>query len=74
MTITLTNVVQAEAPSDVVAQMAKEEINNKSSTVDGLPSPATSEQQSKQSVAQQRQMLEMLQTLISKKLSGLSDQ
>jgi hypothetical protein len=72
----VTNCVQqAEAPADVVEQMIEAEKTAKSSSdTTGPPSPPESDQHTEQSAAQQRKSLELLQTLIARKLASLPDQ
>lgn len=65
------SILQAEAPSDVVAQMVEAD---KSSSTAIPPSPPASDQQLEQNVAQQRKQLELLQTLISRRLADLAEQ
>jgi hypothetical protein len=66
---------QAEAPADVVEQMIEAEKAAKTSfDTTGPPSPPASDQHTEQSVAQQRKSLELLQTLIARKLATLPDQ
>ncbi|TIA40082.1 hypothetical protein D6C78_02767 [Aureobasidium pullulans] len=64
----------AEAPADVVAQMIEAEKEAKSSDTTGPPSPPASDQHTEQSLAQQRKSLELLQTLIARKLAAMPDQ
>ncbi|THY28423.1 hypothetical protein D6D01_03880 [Aureobasidium pullulans] len=64
----------AEAPADVVAQMIEAEKEVKSSDTTGPPSPPASDQHTEQSLAQQRKSLELLQTLIARKLATVPDQ
>ncbi|KAG9631384.1 hypothetical protein KCU64_g16686, partial [Aureobasidium melanogenum] len=64
----------AEAPADVVEQMIEAEKAAKSSDTAGPPSPPASDQHTEQSAAQQRKTLELLQTLIARKLATLPDQ
>ncbi|KAI4761816.1 hypothetical protein E4T52_06015 [Aureobasidium sp. EXF-3400] len=65
----------AEAPADVVEQMIEaEKVAKISSDTTGPPSPPASDQHAEQSVAQQRKSLELLQTLIARKLATLPDQ
>jgi hypothetical protein len=66
---------QAEAPADVVEQMLEaEKVAKPSSDTTGPPSPPASDQHTEQSVAQQRKSLELLQTLIARKLATLPNQ
>jgi hypothetical protein len=66
---------QAEAPADVVEQMIEAEKAAKpSSDTTGPPSPPESDQHTEQSAAQQRKSLELLQTLIARKLATLTNQ
>ena len=67
------SIYQAEAPADVVAQMIEAE-EAKSSDTTGPPSPPASDQHTEQSLAQQRKSLELLQTLIARKLAAMPDQ
>ncbi|CAD0041136.1 unnamed protein product [Aureobasidium pullulans] len=62
------------APADVVAQMIEAEKEAKSSDTTGPPSPPASDQHTEQSLAQQRKSLELLQTLIARKLAAMPDQ
>ncbi|KAG9680566.1 hypothetical protein KCU95_g6394, partial [Aureobasidium melanogenum] len=64
----------AEAPADVVEQMIEAEKVAKPSDTAGPPSPPASDQHTEQSAAQQRKTLELLQTLIARKLATLPDQ
>ncbi|KAI5239158.1 hypothetical protein E4T43_06944 [Aureobasidium subglaciale] len=62
----------AEAPANVVEQMIEAEKEVKSSDTAGPPSPPASDQHTEQSAAQQRKTLELLQTLIARKLAALT--
>ncbi|KAH0355658.1 hypothetical protein KCU83_g1886, partial [Aureobasidium melanogenum] len=64
----------AEAPADVVEQMIEAEKAAQPSDTAGPPSPPASDQHTEQSAAQQRKTLELLQTLIARKLATLPDQ
>ncbi|KAH0395180.1 hypothetical protein KCU89_g10596, partial [Aureobasidium melanogenum] len=64
----------AEAPADVVEQMIEAEKAAKPSDTAGPPSPPASDQHTEQSAAQQRKTLELLQTLIARRLATLPDQ